>query len=374
MAISSRRKSGFTLVELLVVITIIGMLVALLLPAVHAVRERGRQTQCMNNLKQLSLAAVAHDSAKGQLPGMTQFIKRGNAEWATVDLKAPKWVVASSTAAPSSGNTYGLSWAAILLPRLERNDIWDSIVQPPVQQGEVQMPPVAVFVCPSYGDALSAPDTLALTYSVNSGGWDPRSASTGALTLATKKGDTVDNGVFADAAGYERASAKAPITRMGAIKDGAGTTIMMAENIHKTYYDASNVPTFSWLTGTRTGVEQQLGMVWVVPPSGQTAPQPGDTINNQERIGGNSANVADFPPNMPRFARPASAHGSGANIAFCDGHSQYLRDDIDYIVYVQLMTPNGRKCVDPDNHDNGLPTGNIAAYRSAPPLAEKDYN
>ena len=76
MAISSRRRSGFTLVELLVVITIIGMLVALLLPAVHSVRERGRQVQCLNNLKQLSLAAVAHDSAKGQLPAMTQFVKR----------------------------------------------------------------------------------------------------------------------------------------------------------------------------------------------------------------------------------------------------------------------------------------------------------
>jgi prepilin-type N-terminal cleavage/methylation domain-containing protein/prepilin-type processing-associated H-X9-DG protein len=374
MAISSRRRSGFTLVELLVVITIIGMLVALLLPAVHSVRERGRQTQCMNNLKQLSLAAVAYDSAKGNLPGMTQFVKRGNAEYANVAYVAPKWVVRSQmgvTTPAGLSNVYGLSWATVLLPRLERNDIWDSIVQPPTPQGEVPMPPIAVFTCPSDTDALSSPDTLALTYSVNSGGWDPRNSS-GDLNITAPKGDTSDNGVFADQAGYERAGAKGPIARMGAIKDGAGTTIMMAENIHKTYLDTSNNPVFSWLTGSKAGVEQQLGMVWVVPPAGKTAPLPGDTINDQERIGGNSAGVADFRADIPRFARPASAHGSGANIAFCDGHNQYLRDDIDYVVYVQLMTPNGRKLVDPDNHNNNAPP--ISTFRAAPPLAEKDYN
>ena len=59
---------GFTLVELLVVITIIGILIALLLPAVNAARESGRRAQCSNNLMQLGLACAAHDEAQGYLP------------------------------------------------------------------------------------------------------------------------------------------------------------------------------------------------------------------------------------------------------------------------------------------------------------------
>jgi prepilin-type N-terminal cleavage/methylation domain-containing protein len=70
LSLSTRqpRRAAFTLVELLVVITIIGILMSLLLPAVNAAREAGRRTQCQNNLRNLAQALLQHESAKGYLP------------------------------------------------------------------------------------------------------------------------------------------------------------------------------------------------------------------------------------------------------------------------------------------------------------------
>jgi prepilin-type N-terminal cleavage/methylation domain-containing protein len=62
------KKQGFTLVELLVVIAIIGILIALLLPAINAAREAARRAQCMNNAKQLGLAAINYQESLGRFP------------------------------------------------------------------------------------------------------------------------------------------------------------------------------------------------------------------------------------------------------------------------------------------------------------------
>lgn len=97
------KSHGFTLVELLVVITIIGILVALLLPAVQAAREAARRMRCGNNLKQLALACANFEVAKGTYPRGTA--KTGNF--------------------PDGGGT---SWRFLVLSYTEENSLYDQVV------------------------------------------------------------------------------------------------------------------------------------------------------------------------------------------------------------------------------------------------------
>ncbi len=143
----TRRPDGFTLVELLVVVTIIAMLVGLLLPAVINARARARMTQCSNNQHELGVAIQSYENAKRQLPGFANRVQ---------------------------GTTIG--WVPVLFPFLGRMDLWEGANG--WRQGGNTAPPTYIkqLVCP---DDVTMTDVPQLTYIVNCGVYgDPATPGT----------------------------------------------------------------------------------------------------------------------------------------------------------------------------------------------------
>lgn len=289
------RRRGFTLIELLVVIAIIGILVALLLPAVQQAREAARRTQCKNNLKQLGLGLQMYHDTYQHLPSA----------WVGVD---------TGSLSSSVNGLNGWGWGSKILPQLDQAPLFQQInfrlsVADPVH-AQIRTQNLIVFRCPSdsgperwtISDENGTPlSELAIANYVGCFGTTEIDSCEG-LPIGTP---CVGNGQF-----YHNSS-----TRLSDIIDGLSQTILVGER--------------------RTAQDHNWYSTWAgVIPDGEEA---------AVRIVGS----ADHTPNHPNhhFDDFSSYHVGGAHFLLGDGSVRFISSNVDEKTYRALATRAGREVV-----------------------------
>ncbi len=383
-SVRRRTQNGFTLVELLVVITVIAMLVGLLIPAVQSAREAGRRSQCMNNQKQIGTAIINYTTSKDKFPP-------------------------AFTVQPNSSNAYSVGWVPNLLPQLERNDLYQVFQQNnwlAVTDGTI-----SVLSCPSRG---AIPSAAPLSYVVNTGMTD-RSPTAAYSVSPPLPLDYQANGVFFD---WFTPVNNSPQNNPNALPkmttdqawinrhDGTTKTLMLSENLDaldwialpspKIQQTPFPGPSSGQLNGPPTnftppqlggvlanfgpsqvGRSWWQGFVWGVPgplwqpTSGPTLSwgnsssyAPNDILNKNGICPSGPGSNGTAGNNMTDYAnaRPSSRHPGGFLVTFCGGNTQFMSEDIEYRVYCLVMAPDNTNASDP----NGTyPPGQAMAYPGA---------
>ena len=339
---------AYTLVELMVVIAIIGVLASLLVPAIQASRERARQAQCANRLKQLSTAMLNRvtSSHHAKFPGYIERLR--------LDQPAPTNLLPDPYFKDWDNQTIQASWAAMLLPYLDSQALADQMRSG--KSFDYENPPeVETFVCPSNISANT--ERGALTYIANTGAEDGDCAST----------DDRANGLFHNLVNFDTA-----VRFPNDLPDGSASTLMFSENSHK------NIEAASWLTWTEpvarehTYVEQVFGMIWL-PTLNSPAPAEQERINRDTTKRGVYSYADSVEPvTGARFARPASNHPEIVLASFVDGNVRSLRETIEYTVYQRLMTTDGNHSVETLSSDPDIKDV-MDSIRQLPPLSDEDY-
>lgn len=307
----SRRHRGFTLVELLVVIAIIGVLIALLLPAVQQAREAARRMQCTNNMKQYGLAMHNHHDTFKALP------------WGAV-----AWF-------PSGAKTK--SWPADIWPFLEQSALYKNydktkhFFESPNIGNSTNTPcatTVEAYYCPSdRSDALWTVDPnytrVRMNYVVNMG--DPTASSPGNTAPFSRM--NTNNNTFE--------STKQ--TRMANVTDGLSNTFLMSEIILPLNDNDADGRGDVW--GSDNGAGGWGFSTDRTPNS--TSP---DAVNSGCV---NAPNLPCTPVTGIGSTRgvPRSRHPGGVNAAMIDGSVRFVSETIDLSVFKALGSSQGGEVV-----------------------------
>ncbi len=303
----SGKRHGFTLVELLVVIAIIGILIALLLPAVQAAREAARRIQCTNHLKQIALALHSYASAIGTFPPAA-ILDASDYPNTTYD------VVANAR----SGR-HGTSWMLQILPYLEQAslyDRWDFTENVVGNRGVAELD-LAGFYCPTRRSAPRRDDLPMNPLGFSAGGNDyggcigranawhnalPHSFSPRTKVLGGQTGSSGSN--------YAGIFIPNQATAFRDLSDGSSSTLLVGE-LQRLWGDTDEMgrEAFKSFDGWALGGVGTLFTTAFMPP---------------DEVYLNTGGL-----NNGFFESPGSDHPGGANMAFADGAVRFFSENID---------------------------------------------
>ena len=311
---SAQSMRGFTLVELLVVISIIATLMGLLLPAVQSAREAGRRNTCTNNLNQLGKATMQFDTARQTLPG-----------WRN---KHPN----SNTTVVSA--TVGVPWPIVLMPNLERNDIYRSWEQVTNSGGLPSSPDpyLSILVCPS-----SPPDSTAdpvLSYVGNAGS---------TVFDSTKNSQFKGDGVLLDTIGNNPQYAAAR-TNLDSIStaDGTSNTMLFSEKCGPLVAATARYTAIPTVIYTQEGLGSTSGPPLVSSATTQAVTSVFGLFGDFSALSGGRMINATTDAGLGFQGLPSSRHPGGVVVVFCDGHTQVVNEGVSPWVFAQLLSSDSR--------------------------------